>query len=291
MDSVTREDLKRNELGEALGKGMHYAEDHKRMLIWGVGGVVGGGRSRRRCLLVDLEPQERRQRAAGGRPCGWTAPPWSRPAPIPADPARPTFASESARRARAKELFAELDSRYGSAARPGASPSSIWRRSRSRRTTRRRRSSSGRRSSTPNRPARSPPRRGSISTSSIASRVAARNWPKSSRRCSSRPTSRCRGRHSLSARAHLRGPRQGRRRQGLLPSHRRRIPAVALHRRRPAGGRNGSRRDLRPGPLAERLRRPVAAARRGAAATRRPRRGRARPRPTAAGATRSSPLS
>ncbi|MBP9144559.1 MAG: tetratricopeptide repeat protein [Thermoanaerobaculia bacterium] len=31
----------------------------------------------------------------------------------PADPARPTFASESARRARAKELFTELDSRYG----------------------------------------------------------------------------------------------------------------------------------------------------------------------------------
>ena len=41
MDSATREDLKRNELEEVIGAGIHYAEGHKRMLIWGVGGVVG----------------------------------------------------------------------------------------------------------------------------------------------------------------------------------------------------------------------------------------------------------
>ena len=41
MDSAHREDLKRNELEEALGKGIHYAEDHKRMILYGVGGVLG----------------------------------------------------------------------------------------------------------------------------------------------------------------------------------------------------------------------------------------------------------
>ena len=41
MDSATREDLKRNELEEALGKGIHYAEDHKRLILYGVGAVVG----------------------------------------------------------------------------------------------------------------------------------------------------------------------------------------------------------------------------------------------------------
>ncbi|MDQ1347600.1 MAG: hypothetical protein QG573_972 [Acidobacteriota bacterium] len=115
MDSVTREDLKRNELEEALGKGIHYAEDHKRMLIWGVGGVVGvallvagiflwiGGRKDGanellgKALLVDGAEVV----ATGANP---------------ADVVRPTFASESARRARAKELFAELDDRYGSTA-------------------------------------------------------------------------------------------------------------------------------------------------------------------------------
>jgi tetratricopeptide (TPR) repeat protein len=115
MDSVTREDLKRNELEEALGKGIHYAEDHKRMLIWGVGGVVGvallvagiflwiGSRKDGanellgKALLVDGAEVV----ASGANP---------------ADVVRPTFASESARRARAKELFAELDDRYGSSA-------------------------------------------------------------------------------------------------------------------------------------------------------------------------------
>ena len=115
MDSVTREDLKRNELEEALGKGIHYAEDHKRMLIWGVGGVVGvallvagiflwiGSRKDGanellgKALLVDGAEVV----ASGANP---------------ADVVRPTFASESARRARAKELFAELDDRYGSTA-------------------------------------------------------------------------------------------------------------------------------------------------------------------------------
>ena len=113
MDSAHREDLKRNELEEALGKGIHYAEDHKRMILYGVGGVLGvvllaagiffwiGSRKDGANELLGQA-----LRADGGEVVATGA--------NPADPARPTFASESARRARSKELFTELESRYGS---------------------------------------------------------------------------------------------------------------------------------------------------------------------------------
>lgn len=115
MDSATREDLKRNELEEALGKGIHYAEDHKRMILYGVGGVVGialivsvivlwlGGRKdgANELLAQALRADGAEVVATGANP---------------ADPSKPTFASEAARRARSKELFGELDAKYGSMA-------------------------------------------------------------------------------------------------------------------------------------------------------------------------------
>lgn len=112
MDSVTREDLKRNELGEALGKGIHYAEDHKRTILMAVGGVaaaiviaagvvlwISSRKSGANELLADALRVDGAAIVATGA--------------NPGDPARPTFASEAARRTRAKELFSELDSRYG----------------------------------------------------------------------------------------------------------------------------------------------------------------------------------
>lgn len=115
MDSATREDLKRNELEEALGKGIHYAEDHKRLILYGVGAVVGialvvtivflwlGGRKNgaNELLAQALRADGAEVVATGANP---------------ADPSKPTFASEAARRARSKELFAELDAKYGSIA-------------------------------------------------------------------------------------------------------------------------------------------------------------------------------
>ena len=64
MDSVTREDLKRNELEEVLGKGMHYAEDHKRMILYGVGALLGAAvvavlRARRLGDVARVEHQRR----------------------------------------------------------------------------------------------------------------------------------------------------------------------------------------------------------------------------------------
>ncbi len=115
MDSVTREDLKRNELEEALGKGIHYAEDHKRMLIWGVGGVVGVALLVAGVFLWIASRKDganemlgKALRVDGAEVVASGA--------NPGDTLHPTFASESARRTRAKELFAELDDRYGSTA-------------------------------------------------------------------------------------------------------------------------------------------------------------------------------
>ena len=115
MDSATREDLKRNELEEALGKGIHYAEDHKRLILYGVGAVVGialvvtivflwlGGRKNgaNELLAQALRADGAEVVATGANP---------------ADPSKPTFATEAARRARSKELFSELDAKYGSLA-------------------------------------------------------------------------------------------------------------------------------------------------------------------------------
>ncbi|MEO7793684.1 MAG: tetratricopeptide repeat protein [Thermoanaerobaculia bacterium] len=113
MDSVTREDLKRNELGEAIGAGIHYAEDHKRMILYGVGAVIGvaliaagiffwlGSRKDGANELLG-----KALRVDGGEVVATGA--------NPGDASHPTFSSESARRSRSKELFTELDSRYGS---------------------------------------------------------------------------------------------------------------------------------------------------------------------------------
>ena len=113
MDSATREDLKRNELEEVLGKGIHYAEDHKRMILYGVGGVVGVALlaagifywlGSRKDGANDLLGKA--LRADGGAVVATGA--------NPGDAAHPSFASEEARRTRSKELFTELDSRYSS---------------------------------------------------------------------------------------------------------------------------------------------------------------------------------
>jgi TolA-binding protein len=113
MDSATREDLKRNELEEAIGKGIHYAEDHSRVILWGLGGLVGVAlvavgiffwMSSRQTAVNELLAAA--LRAEGGEVVSSGA--------NPDDPAHPTFPTEAMRRAKAKELYTQLDERYGS---------------------------------------------------------------------------------------------------------------------------------------------------------------------------------
>ncbi len=112
-DHLKREDLKRNELGEAIGAGIHYAEGHKRMLLLAIGGAVAlalavwgyfAFTGSRRDAANELLGRALRVAQAEIVPGGAQ----------PADAYAPTFSSAFARDARAAELFAELDERYGS---------------------------------------------------------------------------------------------------------------------------------------------------------------------------------
>jgi tetratricopeptide (TPR) repeat protein len=118
-DHLRREDLKRNELGEVLGKGIHYAEDHARTLAISLATAVGlalvgagiwawtssrNGHANE-ALAAALRVAESDVVATGAKPD---------------DPDRPSFASESARRDRAEQLFRDLLDRYGSTG-PGRS--------------------------------------------------------------------------------------------------------------------------------------------------------------------------
>lgn len=111
-DHLRREELKRNELGEVLEAGIHYAEGHKKPLLLAIGAAValvlavwgwfafsGSRREGANELLTRaLRVQEAEVVASGAKPD---------------DPQTPTFASAAARDARANELWTELDDRYG----------------------------------------------------------------------------------------------------------------------------------------------------------------------------------
>ena len=109
-DRLSKEELGRNELAEAVAHGIDFAEKHARQLVWGfvallLGGllVAGGwlwGRSRERRASDELTRALRVYGAeivtSGARPD---------------DPEQPTFPSETVRRERAKELFSRLAER------------------------------------------------------------------------------------------------------------------------------------------------------------------------------------
>jgi len=117
MDSVTREDLKRNELGEAIEGAIHYAEDHSKTILralvaLGAIAVIAlawflwstSRRSGANELLVKAMKSHDAEIVATGA--------------NPDDPVHPTFATEAARKAKSLELFGDLDRRYGGRA-PG----------------------------------------------------------------------------------------------------------------------------------------------------------------------------
>lgn len=110
---LKREDLKRNELGEALHAGVHYAEGHLRTLLLALGGVaavalvawgVWAWRSSRlsaanELLGSALKVAQAEVVATGAKPD---------------DPVKPTFATATARDAKARELFTRVTEKYGS---------------------------------------------------------------------------------------------------------------------------------------------------------------------------------
>jgi hypothetical protein len=112
---LRREELKRNELGEALEAGVHFAEDHLRMLLWAVGAVMGAA------LLVWgafawRGSRDARGNAALGAALRVATAPVVASGARPTDETVPSFPTAAARDARAKELLEGVVDRHGSTA-------------------------------------------------------------------------------------------------------------------------------------------------------------------------------
>ena len=110
---LTRQDMKRNELSTALGKGYEYAESHGRSILMAAGALLA------LALLVGLFYMYRNNKAEEGNTALAKAievyqAPIDPAAPKPDDPVSPTFADAAARQAKAKTLFQGLRDDYGS---------------------------------------------------------------------------------------------------------------------------------------------------------------------------------
>lgn len=111
---LTRKEIKRDEFANAMGRGVEYAGDHVRTILYAVGGVLlllalGTGlyfylgsraRTANEALSYAIKVSQAPIQATGAKPDDKTA---------------PSFATEAARQARAKELFTEIHSGVGGA--------------------------------------------------------------------------------------------------------------------------------------------------------------------------------
>jgi len=110
---LTRAELKRDELGEAVGAGVHWAEAHLKTILLGLGVLAGAGlvtwalfawRGQRSGAANDLLGEA--MTVANAQVVATGA--------KPDDPVQPSFANAAARDARAKGLFERLVKDYGS---------------------------------------------------------------------------------------------------------------------------------------------------------------------------------
>jgi len=110
---LTRQDMKRDEVQEWMGRVYLWFGDHWQKVLWGAAGVVVLG------LLGVLAMVYLQHRGAEGRESLSRAltvyeAPINVLAAKPDDAKSPSFASEEERRSRARELFSETRDRYGS---------------------------------------------------------------------------------------------------------------------------------------------------------------------------------
>lgn len=111
MSHLTRKEMKTNELATAVGRTVDYAEHHARGLVWAIAGLaaaalVGLG------MFVWLQHRGGQANEALAAAMKVYAAPIDPAAPKPDDAGAPSFATEQARRARAKALFEEVQDNH-----------------------------------------------------------------------------------------------------------------------------------------------------------------------------------
>jgi len=110
---LTRKEIKRDEFADVVGRGVEYAGGHIRTISYAIGGLL---------LLVLLGVGiyywRARQNEAASRALAEAAKVYQAPVTAagatPDDPSQPSFATEEARRAKAKPLLAKVRDDYGS---------------------------------------------------------------------------------------------------------------------------------------------------------------------------------
>lgn len=110
---LTRKDMKRDEFAAAVGRSVEYAETHVRTLVYAVGGLL---------LLIALavgfyyyrNGQKEKANLALAEAMKVYHAPVTATGAKPTDPDEPSFPTDEARRARAKELLAKVHRDYGS---------------------------------------------------------------------------------------------------------------------------------------------------------------------------------
>jgi tetratricopeptide (TPR) repeat protein len=109
---LTRKEIKRDEFASAVGRSVEYAESHARTILYALGGalallVIGLG------LYFWLGSRSERANEALAYAIRVQQAPIEAAAPRPQDRLAPSFATEAARQARAKELFQEVHEEFG----------------------------------------------------------------------------------------------------------------------------------------------------------------------------------
>lgn len=110
---LTRKDMKRDEFTAVVGRGVEYAETHVRTLVYAVGGLL---------LLIALavgfyyyrNGQKDKANLALAEAMKVYHAPVTATGAKPTDPDEPSFPTDAARRARAKELLTKVHQDYGS---------------------------------------------------------------------------------------------------------------------------------------------------------------------------------
>lgn len=110
---LTRKEIKRDEFATAVGRGVEYAEGHVRSILLAVGAVILIG-----ALAIGIRAFLKGREAEAGEALTYAMKVYAAPidaaAAKPTDTREPSFASQEARRNRAKELFEGIRDDYGS---------------------------------------------------------------------------------------------------------------------------------------------------------------------------------